>query len=116
MTTCLFSCASDSEEELAEIQQEVDNGNNGGNGGSGSTTDVSLSTDVIPIIDGNCAVSGCHVTGRTSPDLSSSSGIIANASRVKAEVVSGRMPRGGSLTNEEINLISDWVDQGAKDN
>ncbi|MCV9386567.1 hypothetical protein [Reichenbachiella ulvae] len=116
----LSSCANDSEEELAEMQQAVDEENNGGNGSDGGgqnpTTEVSLSTDVVPILDGNCAVSGCHVTGRTSPDLSVKSNIISNASSIKSEVVSGRMPRGGSLSNTEIGLISDWVDQGAKDN
>ena len=57
----------------------------------------------------------CHA-GIQSPNLSSYAGISANADRVKTQVVSGRMPQGGSLTDEEIQLISCWVDNGALDN
>lgn len=79
-------------------------------------TQVSFSTDVKPIIDNNCIQ--CHSTsGGTPPNLETFGGVSANAAIIKAEVVSKRMPLGGgSLTDDEIQAISTWVDQGALNN
>lgn len=77
---------------------------------------VSLSTDIAPIINSNCAISGCHVSGSQSPNLSSSSGIINSAGRVKARTSARTMPLNGSLTDSEIDIIACWVDAGAKNN
>lgn len=76
---------------------------------------VSLSANIIPIIDTNCAISGCH-NGTQFPRLTSTNDIIQQASRIKAETQARTMPRDGSLTQEEIDLIACWVDDGAKDN
>lgn len=76
---------------------------------------TSLATHIKPIIDSNCAVSGCH-NGTQSPDLRTSSNIISNASAIKAETQSGRMPKNGSLSSSEKALIACWVDEGAKNN
>ena len=40
----------------------------------------------------------------------------SNANSIKSEVVSRRMPQGSSLTNEEIQAIRCWVDEGALNN
>ena len=76
----------------------------------------SFSNDVKPIIDNNCIQ--CHNanTGSNFPNLTTYNGISAHKDIVKAEVVSGRMPQGGSLTQEEINAIKCWVDSGALNN
>jgi len=77
--------------------------------------DITFSINVKPIIDNNCV--GCHSTGGgQSPNLETYNGVSANAARVKSEVVSKEMPIGGSLTNEEIQAISCWVDSGALNN
>lgn len=73
---------------------------------------ISFAKDVKPIIDANCV--SCH--GPNTPNLTTFENIKANASSLKEEVVSGRMPIGGSLTTTEISKIVDWVDAGALDN
>jgi len=78
-------------------------------------SNASLSADIIPIISTNCAISGCH-DGKQSPNLTMKSNIIAFSSQIKKETQSRNMPRDGSLSNEEIDLIACWVDGGAEDN
>lgn len=73
------------------------------------------SATVSPIIETNCAVSGCH-SGSQAPDLRNFDNIQANASSIKSAVVSGRMPKEGSLTQSEIDAIACWVDDGAPNN
>ncbi|MHB0756655.1 c-type cytochrome [Polaribacter sp. M15] len=75
--------------------------------------DITFTTHVQPIIDANCV--SCHNGGQF-PNLSTYNGISANAAIVKSEVVTGSMPQGGSLTNQEIQAISCWVDAGALNN
>lgn len=76
---------------------------------------ITFTMNVKPIIDNNCI--GCHSTaGGQSPNLETYNGVAANASRVKSEVESGDMPIGGTLTTEEIQAISCWVDAGAPNN
>ena len=78
-----------------------------------------FSADIQPIISTKCAISGCH-NGSRSPNLSTYSGISANASHIKSEVSSKAMPpsnsAAGSLTQTQINLITCWVNDGALNN
>ena len=97
------SCLTNVEETIVEEQEEVD-----------PCADISFATNVKPIIDANCI--GCHGVGGNSPNLTSYALVSASASSVKGAVVSGRMPQGGSLTQEEIDAIACWVDSGALDN
>lgn len=94
--------------------------------GSGcSTTSVSvvikespsLSSDIVSIINSNCAIPSCH-GGSRSPSLGTPQAIIANASRIQARTSAGTMPPAGRtpLSSTQIQLISDWVDCGAQDN
>lgn len=76
---------------------------------------ISYAASVATIISTNCAVSGCH-NGSQTPDFRNFSTIKANASSIKSEVVSRRMPKEGSLTQAEIDAISCWVDDGAPNN
>lgn len=77
-----------------------------------------ISFDIIKsIIDNNCAVSGCHVPGgigRT--DYSIDANIVSNAESIKTRTENGSMPRKGSgytLTQQQIDEIACWVDDGA---
>ena len=76
---------------------------------------ITFALNVKPIIDNNCIQ--CHSTnGGQSPNLETYNAVSANSARVKSEVVSKDMPLGGSLTNDEIQAISCWVDAGALNN
>lgn len=76
---------------------------------------TSYKASVKSIIEANCATSGCH-RGSQSPNLSSFANIQANAERIKIRTVAKTMPPSGGLSDQQINLIKCWVDDGAKDN
>ena len=97
----ISACTYNSLEEKVEI--EVD------------CNEVSFETDIAPIIENNCAISGCH-GGNISPDLRNFSTIQARANRIKIRTQNRTMPRGRSLTQMEIDQIACWVDGGALDN
>jgi len=102
----LFSCESYVEEDTVALDPPVGQD-------EPCNPDVSFSSQIKPIVDNNCI--RCH-GGSTSPDLRTFQGVSSNAARVRAQVVSRRMPRGGSLTNEQIELIACWIDNGALNN
>jgi len=80
---------------------------------------ATFSSDVSAIIQSSCATSsGCHGNGSTNgPGALTTFNQIKNAAAfIKSEVVSKRMPLGGSLTNSQIQSISCWVDNGALNN
>ncbi|MDR7128722.1 hypothetical protein J2X69_001054 [Algoriphagus sp. 4150] len=82
-------------------------------------SDASLSADIIPILQQNCAVSGCHVAGTGRADFTVADNIIQFASAIRANTQSGTMPpssSGKSLSAEQKELIFCWVNGGAKDN
>ena len=89
----------------------------------------SFMNDVLPILTQRCALSGCHVAGgphgvdlRTYETLQEGGehGAIviagnAGESELVEEIVEGNMPLGGPrLKTEQIQLIIDWVNSGAK--
>jgi hypothetical protein len=78
-------------------------------------TGTSLSIDIMPIIEANCAVSNCH-NGSEDPNLSSPQNVRNNASKIRSLTQSGEMPKEGSLSSSEKAKIACWVDDGAKDN
>jgi hypothetical protein len=77
----------------------------------------SFETDVNTIIQSSCAAT-CHSARSTAGPgpLTTYSQIKNAAERIKAAVVSGSMPKNGSLTREQIRAISCWVDGGAPNN
>jgi len=102
----ISSCAWDNAEDLYGIPDCPQDG-------------ISFELNIEPIIQTNCAVSGCHVNGQQLPTLETYEQIAANAERVKARTSNGTMPpasSGKSLIQEEINAIACWVDNGAQDN
>ena len=80
---------------------------------------VSFTEEILPIIQNNCAIAGCHVEGRQLPTLETYDQIAANSEKVKIRTGNGTMPPGSSgksLTQDEINHISCWVESGSPDN
>lgn len=78
-------------------------------------TNTSLARDIMPIVMKDCAISGCH-NGSQFPRLTTASEVRQNAARIRSETQTGSMPRDRTLTQEEIDLIACWVDDGAEDN
>jgi hypothetical protein len=107
-----------------------------------TNTDVSLTHDIQPIFNTNCAVSGCHnVAAAAQLNLSAgkshSSLVEVNANQdatqkrvqtgdatnsylvVKIEgrqKIGSKMPHGSTLSATQIQAIKNWIDQGAKNN
>ena len=77
---------------------------------------VSFQSDIKPIIDASCRIAECHGTNPSIPSWENYDIIKQSADRIKAEVVSRRMPAEGTLSDEQIALIRDWVDLGAPNN
>lgn len=79
---------------------------------------VLFSTNIQPIIQANCALSGCHAAGGSLPALTTYEQVKARAAAVQHLTESMQMPpaaSGKSLTPAEIQEISCWVAQGALD-
>ena len=101
----LAACASDNEEDLLD-QEPCDE-------------TISLANDVQPITNTHCAITGCHISGAQSPDLSMNQNILDRASGIRQRTQNRSMPppaSGITLTDDEIATIGCWVDQGADEN
>jgi hypothetical protein len=89
----------------------------------GACPDYSYEADVYPIITTKCALSGCH-DGSLGADKNWTDFATfqekALSGLVKQKITSGEMPPpgapGGSLSEEQISIISCWIDNGALDN
>ncbi|MEM8525710.1 MAG: hypothetical protein AAGG68_13795 [Bacteroidota bacterium] len=70
---------------------------------------------VEDIVKNSCAISGCHA-GNVSPDFRNKETILSRSGRILARTQSKTMPpasSGGSLSDDEIEDIECWVNDGA---
>ena len=85
--------------------------------------DVSFAAQIRPIIQSKCAISGCH-NGDMGADLNWTNSdqfrASAESGLVKFRVTNHIMPPSsspaGPLSQEQINTIACWADQGALNN
>lgn len=90
-------------------------GDIGGNSGAR----VSYANDIRPILDTNCQISPCHGTNAGIPSFATYNDVSANAAGIKSRTGNKSMPpssSGKSLTDDQIQMIADWVDDGAMNN
>lgn len=92
------------------------------------TAEVCFDRQILPVIQNNCAMSGCHVAGGESPDLSSYEGIksivktgapnkskLYNVITAKGLVLTIMPPKPRTqLSVKDINNITVWILQDAK--
>lgn len=73
---------------------------------------------VKTIINGNCALSGCHVAGATSPDLTTFALLKdeMDASKNRMENAANPMPPGSQLAAEQLAIYAAWVAAGGPEN
>ena len=91
----------------------------------------SFSADILPILTSRCAFAGCHVAGGPGGiDLRTYNTVIAGGddndtviagdareSELVEQIVEGEMPPDGPpLPAAQIQLIIDWINEGAKNN
>lgn len=117
------------------------NGNGNGDGGNGGTPSEPTFSNVQNILSSSCATSGCHdssteqngVNLTSYDDVMNSVGQQYGENVVQADDAAGsplvdkiesgnpefgdRMPPGGPyLSTDDIDLIKDWINEGAEDN
>lgn len=103
-----ISCVSDSEDQLPTPDPDRCEDNN-----------ATLSGDVMPLMQQNCAVSGCHVAGTGRVDFTIKENILQYASLISTNTQAGIMPppgSGRSISATQKDLIFCWVSNGAEDN
>ncbi len=102
-------------------------GTGGTPGGGGGTTPftpdcngaaIQFTANVSPIISNSCALSSCHAAGSSNGPGPLTTYAQINAARVqiRAAVLSGAMPKSGTLTAAQKNSIICWIDAGAPNN
>lgn len=111
MAMALTGCYYDNEEELYQYYYS-DN--------QCDTSNVTFNQDVFPIIQGNCATTGCHEAGGTG------NGIFENYAGLKAKVDNGSfltrviqqrtMPPSAPLNDCQVNMLTAWLNAGAPNN
>ena len=82
--------------------------------GSTPTYDSTISS----IINSSCTSSGCHGTGSSNGVFTSYTGIksVLDNGKFEKEVLEKQsMPRGGSLTQDQLNQLQCWMEQGFKE-
>lgn len=68
----------------------------------------SYSVDVKPLMQSYCV--SCHSS------YSSYSSVKSSASSIRSSIVSGSMPKGTSLSDDQKNKIVCWIDAGSPNN
>ncbi len=79
-------------------------------------TNTSWSTEILPIMQSSCAVTGCHNGVARPDDLRIYAVAKSNATLIKTYTQDGYMPFEGTITQAQKDLIACWVDEGALNN
>ena len=77
---------------------------------------VSFSETVWPIFVVKCSYAGCHDADDPDTPLTNYNEIISSLGPVEESIVTGSMPKTGSLTVAEKDAILLWIEQGAPNN
>jgi len=80
-------------------------------------TGISYTSVISPIFNANCTSSGCHGKNSSNGDWTSYAAVSAKAALIKMRTGNKSMPIGGNtLTQQQIDQIACWVDDGAPNN
>ena len=80
-------------------------------------TGISFSAQIQSIINTKCALQTCHNGDNGAQrNYTIFANVKNNAANIKTRTGNGSMPAIGSLTQDQVNLIACWVDDGAQDN
>lgn len=122
----MLSCESENEEELFAapvIPMNDTTMNDTTMMDTTGMTVVSFSMTIQPFVQNNCAVSGCHAANGQTPTMETYNQIKAQENRIRARAInnrgsSNRMPPAGRvlLTDQQVNDLQSWLDNGAPNN
>jgi|WetSurMetagenome_2_1015567.scaffolds.fasta_scaffold1104203_2 hypothetical protein len=92
------------------------------------TGPVSFSSDIVPIFNSGCAITGCHVAGNVAPDLTESKAYnslmtmnLVDTLNPAGSVLYVKVSPGGTMNHyiqnpADVQIILNWITQGAKNN
>ena len=81
------------------------------------TTVSGYAARIAPMMTANCAISGCHVAGAQTPDLSNYTDVAANSALVNERtVIIKDMPPSGPMSACDIQALEKWIDNGSLNN
>jgi hypothetical protein len=82
------------------------------------STGTSFATTIEPIMETHCNLSGCHGAGTGSRDWTVFANVKSNANDIKTRTGNRSMPpvSPSPLTQQQIDQIACWVDDGAPNN
>ncbi|MFM7709359.1 MAG: hypothetical protein ACKO5C_00445 [Ferruginibacter sp.] len=111
LTVCFgfLGCYNDKEELLYPNTSSLDC----------TTISAKYSTDIAPIMQTKCAVSGCHNASSSAAGviLQTHAQVAAKANQIKQTcIVSKSMPPAGPLPLAEQNAIQCWINAGTPNN
>jgi len=78
-----------------------------------------FAADVQPILTSVCSInSNCHGAGSTNSGgaFTNHAEVSAKKTNIRAAILSGVMPQGGTITQSQINAFICWIDSGAANN
>ena len=105
-------CYYDNEEELYEFQDQLNQSNC-------DDVDMSFANDIMPIIEGNCSITGCHLTGGNGillEDYNTVKVRVDNGSLQNVVIDAQTMPPAGPLDQCQMDQIESWITAGALNN
>lgn len=76
-------------------------------------TGTSWANEIKPIMEKSCAITGCHNGVSRANDFREYTSAKSHAKSIKSKTQDRSMPFDGTLTQNEIDLIACWVDDGA---
>ncbi|XOV94521.1 MAG: hypothetical protein ACFHWX_07410 [Bacteroidota bacterium] len=77
---------------------------------------ISFTSAIKPIIDNNCNIITCHGNDPQIPSWSTYAEIQGSAQKIRSSVAGKTMPPVDKLTQNQIDLILCWIDDGAPNN
>ncbi len=80
---------------------------------------VTFAQTVFPLIQQNCGSASCHGVGSGSGEMTNYEElkVFASNGALESRVLDTRdMPKGGSLSSEQLGQIKCWLDAGAPNN
>lgn len=79
-------------------------------------TGTSYANDIKPILDTYCNFSGCHGACNGTTDWTKFNNVWDRAENIRNPTGVRNIPPIGELTQDQINMIACWVDDGALNN
>jgi hypothetical protein len=82
--------------------------------------DIDYTTEIIPIVTENCTIPGCHGDNPDIPDWNQHAELVSHGAEIQRRITlplsdPGKMPREGSITEEERQALYCWIENGAPD-